>query len=157
MDSDANSSHLSYLPTQDSVKTESKRGKTATGYLTWAHTRLPHEGEAKFHKNAPIKYCIHCTESSYGTSVTTNMRNHLQKNHQISVESIPSGIQQATIDQLEQLYRKAESLGQTQQVDTRVFQKTLNQDIIDEALVSLIVVRNLPFHLVEWPEFHTFC
>ena len=29
--------------------------------------------------------------------------------------------------------------------------------MIDEALVSLVVVRNLPFSIVEWPEFHTIC
>jgi hypothetical protein len=33
----------------------------------------------------------------------------------------------------------------------------LDQDVIDEALVSLIVTRNLPFSLVEWPEFHALC
>ena len=29
--------------------------------------------------------------------------------------------------------------------------------MINEALVSLVVVRNLPFRAVEWPEFHTLC
>ena len=29
--------------------------------------------------------------------------------------------------------------------------------MVHEALVSLIVVRNLPFRTVEWPEFHTLC
>ena len=29
--------------------------------------------------------------------------------------------------------------------------------MIDEALISLIVVQNLPFAIVEWPEFHTLC
>ena len=38
-----------------------------------------------------------------------------------------------------------------------VFFKVVNQDVIDEALVSLIVSRNLPFRVVEWPEFHAFC
>jgi hypothetical protein len=47
--------------------------------------------------------------------------------------------------------------GQMGDIETQAFQKCLNQDTIDEALVSLIVVRNLPFRLVRWPEFHTFC
>ena len=38
-----------------------------------------------------------------------------------------------------------------------VFEKCLNSDMINEALVSLIVVRNLPFRIVECPEFHAFC
>jgi len=29
--------------------------------------------------------------------------------------------------------------------------------VIDEALISLIVVQNLPFAIVEWPEFYTLC
>jgi hypothetical protein len=155
MDSDTDSSNSSLLPTLDSVETGSKRGTAAS--TTWAHTRPARDGEALFHRNAPIKYCIYCTESSYGTSVTTNMRNHLKSKHQISIEAIPGIIQQTTINQLQRLYAKAESLGQTQQIDIHAFRKILNQDIIDEALVSLIVVRNLPFSLVEWPEFHTLC
>jgi len=48
-------------------------------------------------------------------------------------------------------------LGQTEEIDAQVFQKHLNQNVINEALVSLIVVQNLPFQLVEWPEFYTLC
>jgi hypothetical protein len=29
--------------------------------------------------------------------------------------------------------------------------------VILEALITLIVVRNLPFSIIEWPEFHTLC
>jgi hypothetical protein len=157
MDSDADSSNFLPLPTIDSVQTESKKGRTPTAHITWAHTRPAHDGETQFYKKAPMQYCIYCTESVYGTSVTTNMRNHLKSKHQISIDPILGPLQQATIDQLDQLYLKAASSGQTQGIDTQAFQRILNQDIIDEALALLIVVRNLPFHLVEWPEFHTFC
>ena len=58
---------------------------------------------------------------------------------------------------MEQLYAQAERTDSTSKVDKQVFRKRLNNTTIDEALVSLIVVRNLPFRLVEWPEFHTFC
>jgi hypothetical protein len=85
------------------------------------------------------------------------MRNHLKSKHQIFIETTPGPVQQATIDQLQRLYIRAESSGQTQQIDTQVLQKILNQDAIDEALVSLIVVRNLSFRLVESPEFHALC
>jgi hypothetical protein len=36
-------------------------------------------------------------------------------------------------------------------------ERHLNADVVNEALVSLIVVRNLPFRMVEWAEFYTFC
>jgi hypothetical protein len=33
----------------------------------------------------------------------------------------------------------------------------LNQDTIDEALISLAVIRSLPSRFVEWPEFRSLC
>ena len=157
MDSNFDSSDLLPLPTSDSGKTESKKGRTQTSQMIWTHTRPARDGEAQFHKDRSIQYCVYCTESSYGSSVTTNMQNHLKSKHQISIEPTLSILQQSIINQLQQLYLKAESSGQTQQIDTQVLRRILNQYIIDEALVSLIVVRNLPFSLVEWPEFYTLC
>ena len=49
------------------------------------------------------------------------------------------------------------STGQMQQLNVQVLQKALDKDVINKALVTLIVVGNLPFHIVEWPEFHAFC
>ena len=85
------------------------------------------------------------------------MKNHLAKAHEIIVEKATKKIQAAVIQQLQQLYLQAEVSGQTNEIDTQVFQSFLNQEVIDEALVSLIVVRNLPFRMVEWPKFHTLC
>ena len=85
------------------------------------------------------------------------MRKHIERNHKIQVELTTSRIQTTALQQLKQLYLKAESSGQTREIDTQVFWKQLDQDVINEALISLIVVRNLPFAAVEWPEFHTFC
>ena len=85
------------------------------------------------------------------------MRKHLKSRHKIDVE-IPVGqVQATTLQQLEQLYLRATLSDQTEAIDAQVFQKHLDQNTINEALVSLIVVRNLPFRMVEWPEFHTFC
>ena len=77
------------------------------------------------------------------------MRNHLKAKHKISIERTLSPIQATTIQQLQQLYLRAESSGQTDDINAQVFQKQLNQDAINEALVSLIVVQNLPFRIVE--------
>jgi hypothetical protein len=85
------------------------------------------------------------------------MRNHLKSKHQIVIQPTPSALQQTVVHQLQQLYIRAESLGETQNIDTKVFERILNQDVLDEALVSLIVSRNIPFSIVEWPEFHAIC
>ena len=152
MASEADSSLLKRSATQDSGQTRT-RGPSA--HTTWIHSCTARETNGEDPK---LKYCIHCTTTPiYGTSVTTNMRKHLLSKHQIDIERDLGLIQAATIQQLEQLYLRAESSGQTADIDTQVFWKHLNQDAIDEALVSLIVVRNLPFQMVRWPKFHTFC
>ena len=43
------------------------------------------------------------------------------------------------------------------EIESIVLKKTLNKDILNQALVNLIVVQNLPFSAVQWPEFHIFC
>ena len=140
--------------TQDSVEIgskKSKRGKSA--HTTWVHTRTADGGE-----DSSLKFCIHCTGTPpYSTTVSTNMRVHLESKHGIIVKRTPGPIQAETVRQLQQLYTRAQSSGQTEEIDTQVYRKHLNQDVINEALITLIVVRNLPFRVVEWPEFHTFC
>jgi hypothetical protein len=150
MDSEVDFSFSEPSTTQDSTQIGSRSQPART---TWAHARLARDGE-----DSSLRYCIHCTEEPiYKTSVTTNMRWHLQTKHQIIVNRTPGLIQATTTQQLQQLYLRAESSGETEAINTQVFRKHLNQDIINEALVSLIVVRNLPFRTVEWPEFHTLC
>src|SRR5271167_4675326 len=131
MASEADSSRSALSTTQNSTQTRS-RGPSA--HTTWAHSRTARAGE-----DPTQKYCIHCTtDPIFKTTVTTNMRNHLKARHKIIVERTLSPIQATTIQQLQQLYLQAESSGQTNDINTQVFQKQLNQDVINEALVSLI-------------------
>ena len=51
-----------------------------------------------------------------------------------------SQIQATTVQQLEQLYFHAKLSDQTKEIDAQVFKKQLNQDIINEALISLIII-----------------
>ena len=139
MDSELDSSIAPLSTTLDSGDTPSTRGRSA--HTTWIHTRPARDGEQEHHGTARIKYCIHCTESpSYGTSVTTNMRHHLNSKHHISIETVPGPVQIATINQLQQLYLRAESSGQTENIDSQVLEKVLDQDIINEALISMIII-----------------
>jgi len=92
-----------------------------------------------------------------GSDNSSNMRKHLQGRHEINVEVLLSRVQEVTIQQLKQLYLWAEPSGQVDEIDAQVFQKQLDQDMINKALISLIVVRNLPCWVVEWPKFYTFC
>ena len=60
-----------------------------------------------------------------------------------------SQIQATTVQQLEQLYLQAKLSDQTEEIDAQVFKKQLNQDIINEALISLIIIQNLSFQMIE--------
>jgi hypothetical protein len=65
---------------------------------------------------------------------------HIKRKHQIDIELGSSQVQIAALQQLKELYCQAESSGQTSEINTQVFQKQLDQDVINEALVSLIIV-----------------
>jgi hypothetical protein len=77
------------------------------------------------------------------------MQKHLQGRHEINIEVVISRVQEAALQQLKELYRQAESSSQTSEIDTQVLKKQLDQDVINEALISLIVIQNLLFAAVE--------
>jgi hypothetical protein len=87
----------------------------------------------------------------------TNLWSHLKSKHAIFVEVTLGLVQSKALKQLKELYDRAKSSGQTEEIDTQVFLEQLDLDIVNEALISLIVVQNLPFRAVEWPKFHAFC
>jgi hypothetical protein len=152
MASEEGSSHFAHSATEDSAQSKS-RGRSA--HSTWIHSRQANQEDGEDPK---LKYCIHCTTIPiYATMVTTNMRAHLQAKHSIAIERQLGLVQATTVQQLEQLYLRANLSSQTKQIDTQVFRSCLNQDVINEALVSLIVVQSLPFQAVEWPKFHALC
>jgi hypothetical protein len=151
MDSEVNSSTFNPSTSQTSSQKASKKG--APPSKVWLHCCTARDSE-----KPAYKYCNYCTEDPiYGSDNSSNMRKHLQGRHEINVEVAVNRVQEAVLQQLKELYRRAESSGQTSEIDTQVLKKQLDQDVIYEALISLIVVQNLPFAIVEWPEFHTFC
>ena len=77
--------------------------------------------------------------------------------HDITVEKVLSKNQVEVNEQLKQLYHQAKGTDGTDELDALILRAQLNQLVITEALITLIVVRNLSFCLVEWPEFHTLC
>ena len=87
------------------------------------------------------------------------MTKHLKSCHKIIVKKALSKNQVTVNQQLRQLWHQAQAEGdsKTEEFDTKILEACLDTVVITEALISLIVVRNLSFALVEWPEFHTFC
>lgn len=151
MASDADSSSFTASTSHESART---RGMTSA---VWAYSRTALPGE-----DPAYKYCLPCTENNieppYKTKgIPSNLRAHLKSKHSILINVATSAIKARALMQLRELYAHAESSGQTEEFDQHVLSRQLDQDVTDEALVSLIVVRRLPFRMVEWPEFHAFC
>lgn len=150
------SSVLSISTTTNTTQSVVRRGKSAT--TTWLHSREPRPEEPGYNGRSRILYCKYCpNDSPYGSSVTTNFRKHLESKHGTLVAKDLTPIKAAIAEDFAQLYQRSYDTGQAQEIEMKVFEKTLNPEMINEALVSLIVVRNLPFRIVQWPEFHTFC
>jgi hypothetical protein len=85
------------------------------------------------------------------------MKKHLKGRHQIIVEKPLSKNQMAVNWQLRQYYQQADRTSEREEFETEVLEASLDVSVLTEALVTLIVVRNLSYCLVEWPEFHTVC
>ncbi len=95
MASEADSSLFARSATQDSTQSKT-RGRSA--HTTWIHTRTANLENGEDPK---LRYCVHCTTTPiYGTTVTTNMRAHLQTKHDITIERELGPIQATTIQQL---------------------------------------------------------
>ena len=116
-------------------------------------------------ENQDHLYCSYCPSDSiadgykepYNTKIPTNMGKHLLGAHQIIVEKKLSTQQAIVVQQLKQFYHQAHMIGETEELDTKILKDQLNKVVITEALISLIVVQNLAYALVKWPEFHTLC
>ena len=135
------------------------RGACAFG-AHWVHVAFVREapawlvlGRCSLLGSQPVTlyYCTYC---SWVGQSTTNARSHLRK-HNISVDTLSRTTSQS--QSLQALYNKATVVNQTSELDSYVLKKVLNKDSINSALISLIIIHNLPFRLVESLEFHSFC
>jgi len=118
MASEADSSLLVPSTTQVSIQSASKRFKSQS--IVWDHCHMARGTEKKENK-----YCKYCQENSedpvYGTTNSQNMRMHIKRKHQIDIELVPSRVQTAALQQLKELYFRAESSSQMSEIDTQVF------------------------------------
>ena len=76
--------------------------------------------------------------------------------YNIIIKPETSCIKKAIQDQLKDLYLKASSQNEIEELDLKVLQAVLNKEVIDEALIILIIIQNLLFRIVKWPEFYIF-
>jgi hypothetical protein len=76
-----------------SSQTTLRQSRNQASFVVWAHSRLARNNEDLDPK---WKYCTHCTTPPiYRTNISTNLRKHLKRQHQIDVEIPTSQIQTA--------------------------------------------------------------
>jgi hypothetical protein len=127
--------------------TDRTHPRTATE--TWSHARSAQGDEAIYEGPNKILYCRHCpANTTYKSSITTNFRRHLRAKHQINIQARVPIVRKKAEEQIQLLYQTLSSQGH---------QSALDQSVINEALVTLVVVRGLSFNILQWPEFHAFC
>ena len=77
------------------------------------------------------------------------MKKHLKTRHQIIVEKALSKNQVAVNKQMRQLYQQARADSEREEFDTEILEACLDTLVITKALITLIVVQNLSFTLIE--------
>ena len=131
-----------------SLRTQSFCKKTSPVYEYCCN---PYEDEPKRKNGQLLYYCKICPdkieENSYPS--TTNFWNHLSSKHQIECNAWGNYIKGEAHQQLAELYTEAIELDICMtKIESIVLKKTLNKDILNQALINLIVVQNLPFSAV---------
>jgi hypothetical protein len=86
------------------------------------------------------------------------MRNHLIRVHEIDVSLSTPAVRATATDSIEALYTKLLiQLGSSKDnLDQEILRRTVNQEVVNQTLLDLLIVRRIPFSCVEWPEWHAF-
>jgi hypothetical protein len=100
---------------QQSSRVSRTRGRSA--YTLWAYSRPARLEDGEVLKD---RYCLYCEASNqiYHSTVATNFRRHLEADHTIVINAEVGLVQAEVIQQLQQLYLKAEESSQTKEIDT---------------------------------------
>jgi hypothetical protein len=111
----------------------------------WKHTRPPKEGEPDRKSRLKLMYCAYCVAPRvYVTEVSTNFRRHLTRQHDIEVECENTAADDIVLA-FERLYGQAAKIGREGELQEACLSHAIDQGAVNEALVSLIVMRNLSY------------
>src|SRR5579871_4934579 len=151
------SANTSYLLQSEASTTGSDnnllRKRQKANKELWSHTRDAKGSEAVRNKHRQqIYYCKHCT-SYGGTPNADRFRTHLIT-HGINVGSAPSGPTKTAFDNtIADIFGKKLTLKDRNLVEEQALQAAIKVPEFKEACARLIAIRNLPFSLLDWPEF----
>jgi hypothetical protein len=102
------------------------------------------------------KYCPPQDPKGHYAS-TVGLQGHLRK-HDIEWSTEENNPCTTARDQgeksIQDLYEKLLAKGEVQGLEGEVLKHTVEQNTVKQALLDLIIVQQLPFSCVEWPEFY---
>jgi hypothetical protein len=122
------------------------------------YTRKPVGDEPKRDEKDNLLYYCKWDHRSY--SSTNGLWVHLKSEHGIEKPTASRTKSDIAEENINQQYQALVEKGETEglkALDDDVLERSINQKLVDLALLDLIIVRRLPFSIVEWDEFHQFC
>ncbi|KAK3360342.1 hypothetical protein B0T25DRAFT_535425 [Lasiosphaeria hispida] len=119
------------------------------------HTRPPQDEEPAQKGKNHMYYCKYCP--AWSAQNTSNFRQHIQSKHGIAIISQSRKVDDSSNTTLQSLYEKAMVINQTSELDAQILKRALNKEVITQAIVSLIVIKNLSFQIIKSPYFHALC
>ena len=120
----------------NTLKSILKQSRSQVSSAVWDYCHAAQNDE-----NLKFKYCTYYMISEiYFINISFNMQKHFQTQHNVDINIVVNQVQAAILQQLEQLYLQTKSFSQIKIINAQVFQKQLDQNIINEVLISLIVV-----------------
>jgi hypothetical protein len=117
------------------------------------------EEKTRTRKSYFCKYCPPQDEKGYHTS-TQGLQGHLRRHHDIQWSPEENDIRTTARDlganSLQVLYSTLQEKGEVEGLEGEILKLTIERNTVKQTLLDLVIVRRLPFSLVEWPEFHAF-
>jgi hypothetical protein len=146
------------LNSVDSIQSSKQSREPRTLSSIHKHTRpADSEEKSRTKKNYFCKYCSSTNSKGHHQS-TTGLKHHLKKEHNILWD--PTENQNRTVRDegqktLIEYYQKFLERGELQGLRNEILRRTVNKDLMKQALVDLVVRRRVSLSIVEWSEFHT--
>jgi hypothetical protein len=137
------------IPESTTTSQACKKGKKSSSI--WAYTCILLENE-----NLDLFYYYYYKQGSivkqalYGSKSSSAMTKYINKYHPlIIIKKAMNKKQEVVNQQLRQLYNQAKINGDTTEFNLEILEASFNKPVFFKALITLIVVQNLSFTIVE--------
>jgi hypothetical protein len=107
-------------------------------------------------KNRRLYYCAQ-ESCKYNANSTSAFRTHLRSKHKITIQLAAESRTTSAIEQFQLMYQALQQEGTSMELEGDILKRFIDKKLVEKALLKLIIVRRLPFAIVESKEFQAFC